>query len=142
MCVSLIPYKLTVKTDDNEFQAWTINNDRTNPREFDPTRHLPGRYPPVGTPIGSDSSERPYTTFGAGRRMCPGIHVAERSLFMAIARLLWAFNMQRPVDDSGKFVAIDPDAMTPGFMVLPMRYEYVYALFHLDVIVAKAYIRS
>jgi len=29
--------------------------------------------------------------YGAGRRLCPGIHLAERNLFVGIAKLLWAF---------------------------------------------------
>lgn len=104
-------------------QAWTINNDRTNPRRFDPTRHLPGKYPPEGEPKGSDTSDRPFTTFGAGRRMCPGIHVAERSMFTAMSRLLWALKMSRPIDKDGNVVALDPDALTPGFLVMPVQYE-------------------
>ncbi|OQU97105.1 hypothetical protein CLAIMM_03094 isoform 2 [Cladophialophora immunda] len=31
--------------------------------------------------------------FGAGRRECPGKHVADASLFIVISRLLWAFNI-------------------------------------------------
>jgi cytochrome P450 len=39
--------------------------------------------------INADSTKRPHFTFGAGRRVCPGFHVAERGLFIAIARMLW-----------------------------------------------------
>src|ERR1700733_6302398 len=31
---------------------------------------------------------------GAGRRLCPGIHLAERNLFIAMAKLLWAFSFE------------------------------------------------
>jgi hypothetical protein len=41
--------------------------------------------------------------FGIGRRVCPGQHVADASLFIAISRLLWAFNISpkegAPIDD-------------------------------------------
>ncbi|KIW79156.1 hypothetical protein Z517_05768 [Fonsecaea pedrosoi CBS 271.37] len=107
--------------------VWSINNDRTTPRDFEPRRHLPGhKFPPVGAPIGSDTSDKPYTTFGAGRRMCPGIHVAERSLYTAVARLLWSFNMKPAVDEKGNVVPIDRDGMTPGFMVTPVHYNMVF----------------
>ncbi|OAL34597.1 hypothetical protein AYO20_06227 [Fonsecaea nubica] len=106
--------------------AWTINNDRTNPRQFDPIRHLPGKYPTVGEPKGSDLSDRPFTTFGAGRRMCPGIHVAERSMFTAMSRFLWAFEMSRPRDENGNMPPLDPDALTPGFLVMPIKYDAVF----------------
>jgi len=87
-------------------------------------RHMPGiRYPPVGEQVGSDGSDRGFTTFGAGRRMCPGIHVAERSMYTAVVRLLWSFNIKRALDENGKFTPIERDAMTPGFMVTPLHYE-------------------
>ncbi|RDB24652.1 hypothetical protein Hypma_008227 [Hypsizygus marmoreus] len=35
--------------------------------------------------------ERDHWTFGAGRRICPGLPVAERELWLAISRLLWSF---------------------------------------------------
>lgn len=55
--------------------------------------------------------------------MCPGIHVAERSMFTAMSRLLWALKMSRPIDKDGNVVALDPDALTPGFLVMPVQYE-------------------
>jgi hypothetical protein len=30
----------------------------------------------------------------ASRRICPGMHVAERELWLAISRLLWAFDIR------------------------------------------------
>lgn len=31
--------------------------------------------------------------FGVGRRICPGMVVAEREIWLAISRMLWAFEM-------------------------------------------------
>ena len=40
--------------------------------------------------------------FGAGRRICPGMLVAEREIWLTIARMLWAFDMKaipgEPID--------------------------------------------
>ncbi|KAF8984303.1 cytochrome P450 [Cyathus striatus] len=36
--------------------------------------------------------ERDHWSFGAGRRICPGLPAAERELWLAISRLLWAFS--------------------------------------------------
>lgn len=40
--------------------------------------------------------------FGAGRRICPGMIVAEREIWLAISRMLWAFKMEgipgEPID--------------------------------------------
>lgn len=55
--------------------------------------------------------------------MCPGIHVAERSMFTAVVRLLWAFDIERSVDKHGHFTPVERDGMTPGFMVTPLHYE-------------------
>ena len=32
--------------------------------------------------------------FGFGRRICPGMHLARNSLFIVVARLLWAFDIR------------------------------------------------
>jgi hypothetical protein len=33
------------------------------------------------------------------RRICPAIHVAERELWLAISRLLWAYDIRAPSDE-------------------------------------------
>ncbi|KAJ6549311.1 cytochrome P450 [Mycena vulgaris] len=38
--------------------------------------------------------ERDHWTFGAGRRICPGLAVAERELWLAISRILWTFTVK------------------------------------------------
>lgn len=40
--------------------------------------------------------------YGAGRRMCPGVHLAERNQWRIVAKLLWAFEIQEPKDADGK----------------------------------------
>ncbi|KAI5863340.1 cytochrome P450 [Durotheca rogersii] len=49
----------------------------------------------------------PLTLFGFGRRICTGRHVARNGLFIAAARLLWAFDVELADDDD------DGDAGTP-----------------------------
>lgn len=47
-------------------------------------------------------SELPYRTDavkpGNGRRLCPGIHLADRNLYQAISKLIWAFDFSAPLD--------------------------------------------
>jgi cytochrome P450 len=70
----------------------------------------------------ADPNERDHFSYGAGRRICPGIHVAEKSLFLNIARVLWAFNITKKVDKDG--VVIEPnEAMVPGWMTIPQPFE-------------------
>ncbi|KAL5402408.1 hypothetical protein PMIN04_012994 [Paraphaeosphaeria minitans] len=50
----------------------------------------------------SNPNERDHWMFGAGRRICPGMLVAEREIWLTISRMLWAFDMQhiagKPID--------------------------------------------
>jgi len=47
------------------------------------------------------------TSYGTGRRLCPGIHLAERALFVAIAKIVWAFDIHPGRDEEGN--VIEPD---------------------------------
>jgi cytochrome P450 len=41
----------------------------------------------------ADYEARDHYAYGTGRRICPGIHFAERSLFITVAKILWAFDI-------------------------------------------------
>ncbi|KAK7703706.1 hypothetical protein SLS57_010813 [Botryosphaeria dothidea] len=53
-----------------------------------------------------DPTKRDHFAFGAGRRICPGLHIAERSLALAIMRILWAFDIKPKPSAAGR--AFDP----------------------------------
>ena len=78
-----------------------------------------------GFSITQNYEKRPHNTFGAGRRICPGSHVAERTLFVGMARLLWAFEFYPKIDQFGKAVPINRDGMTEGMIVGPEPFEYI-----------------
>jgi hypothetical protein len=48
----------------------------------------------------------PHTAFGFGRRICPGQSLAELSIWLAIASILYSFNIKKPLDADG--VPIEP----------------------------------
>jgi hypothetical protein len=50
---------------------------------------------------------RDHLTYGGGRRICAGIHVAERSLFLVLSRLLWGFNVALAKDENGNEIPVD-----------------------------------
>ena len=47
-----------------------------------------------------DAIQRDHFHYGFGRRFCPGVHVAETSLFISIACILWAFIVERLSDSN------------------------------------------
>ena len=107
-------------------QIWSLNHNHVErPREFDPLRHDAEKSLNENFAINPDSTERPHFTFGAGRRVCPGFHVADRSLFLAMTRMLWAFDFHRAKDSAGNLLPIARDAVQPetAFIVRPAAFE-------------------
>lgn len=94
---------------------WGIHHDPTrhpNPGEFNPHRYQgQTRLAPVYANA-SDHEKRDHFGYGIGRRICPGIHLAERALWLATARILWAFKIQPKLDAAGKPIPIDVEPTT------------------------------
>lgn len=84
--------------------TWGINHDPEvfeNPEEFNPDRFVDN---PYGTKMSADEARaagRKQTyIFGVGRRKCPGDVFAQNSVLLAMAKLVWGFNMipTAPID--------------------------------------------
>lgn len=83
--------------------VWALNHDEkafNDPEKFIPERYegydkLASHY--AGS---ADWEKRDHYTYGAGRRICPGMHLAERNMWRTIAKLLWAFSLHEvePLD--------------------------------------------
>ncbi|KAL2289922.1 hypothetical protein FJTKL_01201 [Diaporthe vaccinii] len=78
----------------------------------DPEAFFPERY--LGHPLTAgeyaaapDPYDRDHFTFGAGRRICAGLYVAENSMFIMLAKLLWAFRIRPCVGPDGKEEILD-----------------------------------
>jgi len=102
--------------------AWGMHHDASrfpNPDIFDPD-HYKG-YSGLASELATaaDYKKRDHYAYGSGRRLCPGIHVGERNLFLAMAKLLWGFSFA-PGKEDGKTVMPDTDPVTgycEGFLV-------------------------
>lgn len=90
-----------------------------NPRAFDPSRYEGDNQTSAEAAMNSDPSQRDHFVFGAGRRVCQGMHIADRSLFLSISRLLWAFDFERAVHAQGREIIPDQEDLTEGFLVQP-----------------------
>lgn len=74
------------------FNVWAIHRDPLiweNPLEFDPERFLNGKWDYNGNDFA-------YFPFGSGRRICPGISMAERVFMFSIASLVHSFEWKLP----------------------------------------------
>jgi hypothetical protein len=70
-----------------------------------------------------DYEHRDHYAYGAGRRICVGIHLAERTQWRIVARLLWAFDILPALDEEGREVEVDTEAFEEGFLVGPKEFK-------------------
>lgn len=100
-----------------------IHNDpkrHPSPRQFDPLRYIDDEQTSIDAANNADPTKRDHFVFGAGRRRCGGIHIADRSMFLAISRLLWAFDFNKALDaDTKEEITPDMEDLMEGNMVLP-----------------------
>ncbi|KZV76223.1 cytochrome P450 [Peniophora sp. CONT] len=77
---------------------------------FRPERHLDDRGRLMPAP--PTTKEHGHVSFGFGRRICVGMHVAEDTLFIAIAMLLWAFQFSKARNEDGQEIDVDVEGFT------------------------------
>lgn len=113
--------------------VWCLHHDENvfpKPDQFDPSR-FEGRHKlAFDYAASSEYMQRDHYVYGAGRRLCPGIHLSERSMFLGAARLLWAFNFEPAQDEKGNPIPMDTDpttGYTEGFLVCPRLYKCIVA---------------
>ncbi|KAF2854958.1 cytochrome P450 [Plenodomus tracheiphilus IPT5] len=76
--------------------SWAIGHDplrHQHPERFWPERYEGDLTNSEESKNSADVKNRDHFAFGSGRRICPGYHVADRSLAIAIMRLVWAFEI-------------------------------------------------
>jgi len=107
--------------------SWAINLNPEyypNPHLFDPTRFLDTTlatksknrsHPELGK---SHPSKSGHSSFGWGRRICPGADLAANSLFIALGKVVWGFEIKGV---EGR--EYDTFAYTQGFNIRPQKFE-------------------
>jgi len=106
--------------------VWAIHMDpkrHPDPRSFQAERYLHDTLSLYDSAANPDGTKRDTFTFGAGRRICQGMHVAERSLFLGMSRILWGFNIEPVVDSGGKKIIPDQEKLTQGFVCMPEEFQ-------------------
>ncbi|KAI0761422.1 cytochrome P450 [Irpex lacteus] len=87
-----------------------------NPEVFDPSRHVTETGEPTDGPNVYD------VCFGYGRRICPGMHFADSSVYIWCAMILAVYDISKAVENGQP---IDPiDAYTTGAVSHPKPFKY------------------
>ena len=83
---------------------WQCNHDRAifgdDADDFKPERHLGENGELLPGP--KETNQEGHVSFGFGRRVCVGRHLANDSLFIFTARILWAASLNCVRDENGK----------------------------------------
>jgi cytochrome P450 len=101
--------------------VWYMNHDPEVYGEtadhFDPGRYLDEARGEVAHGP-SDAKEEGHVSYGFGRRLCIGRHMANDSLFINIAMMLWATKLERKKDSSGRLLPLDVDGFVDHGVVV------------------------
>jgi cytochrome P450 len=100
--------------------VWHCNHDRAvfgeDADKYRPERHLDEHGELL--PGVLETKRQGYVTFGFGRRICVAKDLATDTLFINIARILWATNLERVRDDNGKEIPLDLDTLVDVGLVV------------------------
>jgi len=99
--------------------AWAILNDPTvysEPEKFIPERYIKdGKLDPtVRDPV--------VAAFGFGRRICPGRHLSDNSLYAMISSVLSVYDITPVYDDQGNTVDLAVE-FTSGMLTYPVPFK-------------------
>lgn len=102
---------------------WSIHREPVrypDAESFRPERWLEEGWPTFKEPLTQYPNLQNFSAFGFGRRICPGQNIAERSLYILIARVAWACHITQKRDTKGSLLPPPPYDYVPGFNVSPL----------------------
>lgn len=132
-----VPILITTETTINNMtipanstviiNTWGLHHNPTkhsDPDTFNPLRFRNHPQPAPAYVSAHSGEDRDHFGYGAGRRICPGIHLAERMLFVAMVRILWAFEIRAPEGKGREGINTDPGTgYTDGFLRCARPFE-------------------
>ena len=83
---------------------------------FNPERFLDEHGGLIPGPV--ETRDDGHSTYGFGRRACVGKHAANDSLFITMATVLWAVQLEHGRDENGKEIPVDTETAIDIGMVL------------------------
>ena len=106
--------------------AYSLQHDAKlypDPYTYNPDRYLDRPLLATSYAGSPDYENRDHYAYGAGRRICVGIHLAERTQWRITARLLWAFDIKPALDEEGREIELDTDAYEDGLLIAPKEFK-------------------
>ncbi|CAO2206973.1 unnamed protein product [Urochloa humidicola] len=103
------------------FNAWAIMRDPEaweRPDEFVPERFLDGA---AAAGVDFRGKDYEFIPFGSGRRMCPGVPMAERVVPLVLASLLHAFEWRLPDGVSAEQLDLSEKFTTVNVLAVPLK---------------------
>jgi cytochrome P450 len=100
---------------------WAISRDESlypDASRFDPERHLTAEGKLKDDPLVG------HFAFGYGRRICPGRHFAELSLWAAMVSMLSTIRIMNAKDSEGNDIPVTPE-YTAGLAIKPKPFACV-----------------
>lgn len=108
--------------------TWAIHHDSNeyeDPARFNPDRWLSGNKfgtkEDITTVNPSEQQRKTSYGWGAGRRICSGQKMAEASLKINIAKMVWAFDFERE-EGMGQLDVSVETGYEGGFLVCPKKF--------------------
>ncbi|KAJ7841936.1 cytochrome P450 [Mycena olivaceomarginata] len=121
---------------------WGLNHDPAiygaDVEIFRPERHLSDHGELKPPP--NDTKQEGHSSYGFGKRICVGRHVANRSLFIEAASILWSFKINPVHDDTGRVIIPDSKPHHEGSLILrpaPFQCEITPRFHEVPAIVAQ-----
>ncbi|KAI9618458.1 hypothetical protein H4Q26_012279 [Puccinia striiformis f. sp. tritici PST-130] len=102
---------------------WSIHRDESvfpEPEKFDLTRWLMIDEESGKTVLRSDMR---HFAYGFGRRKCAGVTIADRSMFINTANLLWSFDIKNKMGKDGNLIELDTMAFEDATNSRPKPFE-------------------
>ncbi|KAJ5698628.1 hypothetical protein N7462_000633 [Penicillium macrosclerotiorum] len=92
--------------------------------EFKPERYLDHKLYSAEYAAMGDPTKRDHFTFSTGRRMCPGARLAENSLDIALAAILWAYEIRPPLVNGVEMdIDLSDNAYTDAGFTIPKPFS-------------------
>lgn len=106
---------------------WAIHREDSqypDGETFEPSRYLKKTWPSYKEPLEIHPNIKRFSAFGFGRRICPGLETADRSLIIQIATLAWACDISQKTGPDGQALPIDDFNYTEGSNVMPKPFHF------------------